>query len=351
MAKSIVDDLIKGFLDDNEDVVVGLDKLPTGFVSTQSLSIDWVLGKGIPFGKIVEIFGDTSTGKSLLVFHILSEMQKKGGFSVYIDTESSFDPHFANIIGLDVDNNFLYLQINAIETIFDFIDYFCELFGKEKYTFPAAVIVWDSLAGTSTKKELENSVEKAEMAERARIIGKGIRKISKKLSDKNIGFVIVNQIRDNVGVMYGNPISTPGGKGTKFAASIRLELKHKKRIKDDNNKEKVIGILCQAESVKNRVVAPFRKAQFEVYFDKGIIKESGIMEVLEMADVVDNSRGWYQFKNSFDGLVDTEKKIREDEVISIMEQNNLWEKALNSNNVINKSEDIVSIDEDEEDTE
>ena len=252
----------------------GTDTTPTDikdFVSTGSTMLDLAISNkpngGIAVGRITEINGLESSGKSLLGAHILAETQRKGGVAVYIDTETSVSTEFLGAIGVNVDS-MLYLHLETVEDIFSAIE---EIVAKvrESDKNRLVTILVDSLAGATTKVELEADFDKDGWATaKAIIISKAMRKITQMIGRQKIALVFTNQLRQKLGVMFGDPWTTSGGKALPFHASTRLRLKNLGQIKD--TKKNTIGMKMRAQVIKNRLGPPMRHADFELYFETGI---------------------------------------------------------------------------------
>ena len=252
------------------------------FISTGSSLLDLAISNrpngGIAVGRITEINGLTSTGKSLLGAHVLAETQKKDGIAVYIDTETSVSREFLEAIGCDV-SNLLYLHIETVEEIFQAIeDIIIKIreSNKNKYV----TILVDSLAAASTKVEMEADYEKDGWAtSKAIIISKAMRKITQMIGRNKITLVFTNQLRQKMGVMFGDPYTTSGGLALPFHSSTRIRLKNMGQIKDKEGN--TIGVKCRAQVIKNRIGPPMRSADYDMYFDRGIDDKGGWLQVLK----------------------------------------------------------------------
>ena len=299
LAKTLADSLNKKFKDTNKVAYFldGSDATPTDikeFISTGSSTLDLAISNkpngGIAVGRITEINGLESSGKSLLGAHILSETQKKGGVAVYIDTETSVSQQFLGAIGVDV-SKMLYLHLETVEDIFQAIE---EIVTKvrESDKDRLVTILIDSLAAASTKVEMDADFDKDGWATaKAIIISKAMRKITQMIGRQNIALVFTNQLRQKLGVMFGDPWTTSGGKALPFHASTRIRLKNMGQIKD--NKKNILGMKCRAQIIKNRLGPPLRHADYDMYFESGIDNLGGWLTVLKDHKLVKSAGAWY----------------------------------------------------------
>ena len=298
LADTLADSLNKKFKDTKVAYFLdGSDSTPTDikeFVSTGSSMLDLAISNrpngGIAVGRITEINGLESSGKSLLGAHILAETQKKGGVAVYIDTETSVSQEFLEVIGVDF-SKMLYLHLETVEDIFEAID---EIVTKvrESDKDRLVTILVDSLAAASTKVEMEADFEKDGWATaKAIIISKAMRKITQMIGRQNIALVFTNQLRQKLGVMFGDPWTTSGGKALPFHASTRIRLKNMGQIKD--TKKNVLGMKCRAQIVKNRLGPPLRHADYDMYFDRGIDNYGAWLTVLKEHKLIKSGGAWY----------------------------------------------------------
>ena len=298
LADTLADSLNKKFKDTKVAYFLdGSDSTPTDikeFVSTGSSMLDLAISNrpngGIAVGRITEINGLESSGKSLLGAHLLAETQKKGGVAVYIDTETSVSQEFLEVIGVDF-SKMLYLHLETVEDIFEAID---EIVTKvrESDKDRLVTILVDSLAAASTKVEMEADFEKDGWATaKAIIISKAMRKITQMIGRQNIALVFTNQLRQKLGVMFGDPWTTSGGKALPFHASTRIRLKNMGQIKD--SKKNVLGMKCRAQIVKNRLGPPLRHADYDMYFDRGIDNYGAWLTVLKEHKLIKSGGAWY----------------------------------------------------------
>lgn len=255
------------------------------WLSTGSTWLDTLISNnltadgGIPVGRMVEIYGASSTGKSMLAYKILQDCKKKGGIPVLIDTENSANFEFLQLLGLDpYDDEFIYVQVNSIEKVFQVMEQVIRSV-KENDPDRMICIVWDSVAGTSTDQEIRNDYGENTIGLAARLIGQGLRKITRTVGVENVSLVFLNQIRKNIGVMFGDDTVTPGGQAISFFTSVRIRLYSGGLIK--NKDGFAIGARVRAMLVKNRM-SPHQKesAEFELYFNTGLVDESDWIDIL-----------------------------------------------------------------------
>ena len=279
----------------------GVTETPTDikdFISTGSTMLDLAISNrpngGIAVGRITELNGLESSGKSLIGAHILAETQKKGGVAVYIDTETAVSEDFLEVIGVNI-NNMLYLHLETVEDIFEAIE---EIVTKvrESDKDRLVTILVDSLAAATTKVELDADFDKDGGAtSKAIVISKAMRKITQMIGRQKIALVFTNQLRVKLGAMFGDPYTTSGGKALPFHASTRVRLKNKGQIKD--SKKNVIGMSIIAQVIKNRLGPPLRKAEFPLYFESGIDDEGSWLQVLKEHKIAKVGGSWYTMKD------------------------------------------------------
>jgi recombination protein RecA len=298
LANVLADSLNKKFKDTKVAYFLdGSDSTPTDikdFISTGSSMLDLAISNrpdgGIAVGRITEINGLESSGKSLLGAHILAETQKKDGIAVYIDTETSVSQEFLEVIGVDM-SKMLYLHLETVEDIFEAIEEIV-IKVRESDKDRLVTIMVDSLAGASTKVEMEADFDKDGWATaKAIIISKAMRKITQLIGKQRIALVFTNQLRQKLGVMFGDPWTTSGGKALPFHASTRIRLKNMGQIKD--SKKNTIGMKCRAQIVKNRLGPPLRHADYDMYFDRGIDNYGAWLTVLKEHKLVKVGGAWY----------------------------------------------------------
>ena len=302
LASALADNLNKQFKDTKVAYFLdGSDTTPTDikdFVSTGSTLLNLAISNkpngGVAVGRITEINGLESCGKSLIGAHILAETQRKGGVAVYIDTETSVSREFLEAIGIDV-GNMLYVHLETVEDIFEAIEKIVVKIRESERDRLVTILV-DSLAGASTHSELEGDFDKEGWATgKAIIISKAMRKITQMIGRQKIALVFTNQLRQKLGVMFGDPWTTSGGKALPFHASTRIRLKNLGQIKD--KKTNTIGMKMRAQVIKNRLGPPMRHADFNLYFESGIDDDGSWLQVLKDHKLLKQGGAWYTMKN------------------------------------------------------
>ncbi len=324
LANVLADSLNKQFKDMKVAYFLdGSDTTPTDikeFISTGSTMLDLAIANkpdgGIAVGRITEINGLESSGKSLIGAHILAETQKKGGVAVYIDTENSVSEEFLKVLGIDT-SQLLYLQLQTVEEIFQAIEEIV-LKVREAEKDRLVTILVDSLAAASTQVEIDADFEKDGWAtSKAIIISKAMRKITQLIGRQRIALVFTNQLRAKLGVMFGDPWTTSGGKALPFHASTRIRLKNKGRITD--TKKNVLGMTILAQVVKNRLGPPLRHAEFPLYFESGIDDIGSWLEVMKKHKLVKSAGAWYTYTD----VAGEEYKFQSKDFLKILEENSL----------------------------
>ena len=326
LASSLADNLNKQFKDTKVAYFLdGSDTTPTDikdFVSTGSTLLNLAISNkpngGIAVGRITEINGLESSGKSLIGAHILAETQRKGGVAVYMDTETSVSREFLEAIGIDV-SNMLYLHLETIEDIFEAIEKIVVKI-RESDRDRLVTILVDSLAAATTKVELEADFEKDGWAtSKAIIISKAMRKITQMIGRRKVALVFTNQLRQKLGVMFGDPWTTSGGKALPFHASTRIRLKNKGQIKD--TKKNTIGMKIQAQVIKNRLGPPLRHCEFPLYFESGIDDDGSWLTVMKEHGIVKVAGAWYTLPivDMETGEITDEKKFQSKDWSKLLE--------------------------------
>jgi recombination protein RecA len=261
------------------------EKIEVGSISTGCLSLDLAIGiGGVPRGRIVEIYGPESSGKTTLALSIAAQAQKEGGVVAFIDAEHALDPTWAEKIGVNL-NDLLVSQPNYGEQALDI----CDLLVRSN---SVDVVVVDSVAALTPKVELDGEMEDNQVGVQARMMSKAMRKLTGAISQSKATVVFINQIREKIGVVYGSPETQPGGRALKFAASLRLDIR---RVTSITEGEKTIGNRVRVKVVKNKVAAPFTKAEFDIMFNEGISYTGDLLDLSVLAKVTQKSGAWFTY--------------------------------------------------------
>ena len=261
-------------------------------ISTSALSLDLALGVGgVPRGRVVEIYGPESSGKTTLMLHIIANAQKKGGLAAFIDAEHALDPAYAKKLGVNLDDLLVSQPDSGEEALT-----ICETLARSN---ALDVIVVDSVAALVPKAELEGEMGMATMGMQARLMSQALRKLTAILGKSKTLCLFTNQIREKVGVMFGSPETTPGGKALKFYASVRIDIRRKEALKDASGN--VIGNHVKTKIVKNKVAPPFQEAEFDIMFNQGINQEGSVLEAAVAVGAVTKKGAWFQFDGDLIG--------------------------------------------------
>ena len=299
------------------------EKIEVSTFSSGSIALDHILGiNGLPRGRVIEIFGPESSGKTTIALHAIAEIQKEGGIAAFIDAEHSIDPNYAKNLGVNIDNLIL-SQPDSGEQALEIVDLLVK-------TGKIDLIVVDSVAALVPEVELQGEMKDQTIGAQARLMSKALRKITGSLNKNKTTIIFINQVREKVGIIFGSPETTSGGRALKFYASIRIDVR---KVSSIGSGDDIVGNVIKLKVVKNKLAAPFKSATTEIIFAKGISKISEIIELAEENKIIEKRGSWYAYegqniaqgKNNLKLILESSKELYEaifNKVQNILNKNN-----------------------------